>query len=226
MRKQAAVRLVPLAGEDGPDPAVWERVDRELFEALAELRDRLAEEGQVAPRVVLGDWVLRELARVRPSSLERMRLVSGVSDAKLNAHGAQLLEIILTHCRARGVPLDQPAGPPRSSAPTVRKTAKAVEQHERAVALYRGGATVDAVMAALEVGRATAVDHLCDFIRQTRPLSIDRWVSVDVQQRVAAAARQAGTERLKPIYLLLGEKIPYEDIRVVVSHLLSVPGGS
>jgi hypothetical protein len=46
-------------------------------------------------------------------------------------------------------------------------------------------------------------------------------VPLEVQQRVAAAARQVGTDRLKPIYLLLGEKVPYEDIRVVVSHLLT-----
>jgi hypothetical protein len=42
---------------------------------------------------------------------------------------------------------------------------------------------------------------------------------------VAEAARQVGTERLKSIFLVLGEKIPYDAIRLVVTHL-GTQGGS
>jgi hypothetical protein len=38
-------------------------------------------------------------------------------------------------------------------------------------------------------------------------------------QRVAQAARQHGTDRLKPIFIALGEKVDYATIRLVVSHL-------
>jgi hypothetical protein len=40
-----------------------------------------------------------------------------------------------------------------------------------------------------------------------------------VYQRVRAAARQVGTERLKPIYIALGEQVPYDDIRLVLAYL-------
>ena len=39
------------------------------------------------------------------------------------------------------------------------------------------------------------------------------------EERVTAAARQVGVERLKPIFLALGEKVPYDDIRLVLAHL-------
>ena len=42
-----------------------------------------------------------------------------------------------------------------------------------------------------------------------------------VVQRVTAAARQMGVERLKPIYLALGETVPYDDIRLVLAYLQS-----
>ena len=61
----------------------WEGVDRTLFEALRELRRRSGQERQVKPYMIFGDAVLRELARVRPSTPERMRLISGVGDVKL-----------------------------------------------------------------------------------------------------------------------------------------------
>jgi ATP-dependent DNA helicase RecQ len=224
MRGQTTVHLVPLIGEvEEPDPVIWEGVDRELFDSLADLRDHLAEEGKVEPRSILGDWVLRELARVRPSSLERMRFISGLGDARINAHGSQLLHRIVEHCRFKDVSMDQPARPGNAMAPLPR-TARTSENEERAFPLYRSGATVDEVMRQTEWSRSKAVDYLCEFIRQTRPSSIATWVSVEVQQRVAGAARQVGTDKLKPIYLLLGEKIPYDDIRVAVSHLLSASG--
>jgi uncharacterized protein YpbB len=67
--------------------------------------------------------------------------------------------------------------------------------------------------------RATVMDYLCEYIREMRPKSLSTWISAEQYQRIAAAARQVGTERLKPIFIVLGEKVPYEDIRLVVTHL-------
>jgi hypothetical protein len=44
-------------------------------------------------------------------------------------------------------------------------------------------------------------------------------VSNVVYERIASAARQVGTDRLKPIFLALGEHISYDDIRLVLAHL-------
>jgi ATP-dependent DNA helicase RecQ len=52
------------------------------------------------------------------------------------------------------------------------------------------------------------------------------WIQPDVYQRVAAAARQVGTERLKPIFIALGEQVPYDEIRVVVAHLTALADSS
>jgi hypothetical protein len=37
--------------------------------------------------------------------------------------------------------------------------------------------------------------------------------------RVVEAARRVGTDRLKPIYLALGEQVDYDAIRLVLAHL-------
>ena len=41
-----------------------------LIDLLHEERERLARDRQVAPAEVLADWVLRDLAHIRPSTLE------------------------------------------------------------------------------------------------------------------------------------------------------------
>jgi ATP-dependent DNA helicase RecQ len=114
MRGQRQVRLVQMArrkkGEKPEKSKIetisWEGVDRELFEALRRLRRQLAGERQVSPFIIFTDSTLRELARVRPSTLERMRLVPGVGDKRLRDFGTLFLTLLADQCRLRGLPLD------------------------------------------------------------------------------------------------------------------------
>jgi ATP-dependent DNA helicase RecQ len=114
MRGQRQVRLVQFArrkkGEKPEKSRVettsWEGVDRELFEALRRLRRQLAAERQVSPFIVFTDNTLRELARVRPSTLDRMRLIPGVGDKRLRDFGALFLPVIADQCHSRGLARD------------------------------------------------------------------------------------------------------------------------
>src|SRR5438270_6901516 len=76
------------------DVISWEGVDQELFEALRRLRRALAEEKKVPPYIIFNDATLRELARQRPATLEQMRAIYGVGDAKLREFGTTFLEAI------------------------------------------------------------------------------------------------------------------------------------
>jgi ATP-dependent DNA helicase RecQ len=226
MRKQRSVRLMrPVRRTEGETPAQsrsdtisWEGVDRNLFEALRVLRRRLAEERQVQPYIVFSDATLRELARVRPSSLERMRLVYGVGDAKLRDFGPQFLELIEQHCQERGLRRDNPSGPLRLAEPR-RASTRLNPQRDLAFRLFREGAALADVIHQTGRARNTILDYLCEYVREERPGTVSAWISAELYQRIATAARQAGTERLKPIFLALGERVPYEDIRLVVTHL-------
>ena len=67
--------------------------------------------------------------------------------------------------------------------------------------------------------RSTLFGYLCEYIQQEKPASIDAWVAAEVYAAVAGAARRVGTERMKPIFIALGERVSYDDIRLVVTHL-------
>jgi ATP-dependent DNA helicase RecQ len=230
MRKQRAVRLVQTVrrkkGEklekSRSDTVSWEGVDRELFEALREVRRKLAEERQVPPYIIFNDSTLRQLAAMRPSTPERMRTVSGVGDAKLRDFGERFLEIIRGHCRARGLPADNRLPAAKSEAPA-RPAVRPNPLKDLAFEQFRQGAPVEDVMHQTNRGRSSVNDYLCEFIRTERPASITTWVPADTYERIAAAARQVGTDRLKPIFLALGEQVSYDDIRLVVTHLGSLP---
>lgn len=72
--------------------------DRELFERLRVWRRAEAEHRGVPPYVIFSDKTLRELARVRPTTLHDLRSVYGIGDAKLEAFGSALMTQIREHC--------------------------------------------------------------------------------------------------------------------------------
>jgi ATP-dependent DNA helicase RecQ len=105
MRGRRRVRLIQLArrqkGErpqrSRVDAVSWEGVDRALFETLRQLRRDIAHELGKPPYVIFADTTLRELARMRPTTLERMRTAYGVGDAKLRDFGVRFLAAIQAH---------------------------------------------------------------------------------------------------------------------------------
>jgi ATP-dependent DNA helicase RecQ len=166
--------------------------------------------------------VLRQLARVRPTTPERMRAISGVGDVKLRDFAGRFLPFIAQHCREYGMATDLAAAPPgpllaAAPRPITRPNARTQAARD----LYRKGASIEDVMRELKYSRGTAVEHLAQYIREEKPASITAWVPEDVVQRVTAVVRQIGGGYLKPFYLALGEQVPYDDIRLVAAYLQS-----
>ena len=72
----------------------WEGVDRDLFERLRALRLTVARARGVPPYVIFHDTTLRELARLKPTTIEGLRHVYGVGVKKADDLGAAVLDAI------------------------------------------------------------------------------------------------------------------------------------
>jgi ATP-dependent DNA helicase RecQ len=92
-------------------------------------------------------------------------------------------------------------------------------QKETAIASFRRGDTIDAVMASTDRARSTVLEYLCEFIRNEKPESVLPWVTEVIYGTVASAAEEVGTDRLRPIRERVGDAISYDEIRVVLTHL-------
>jgi len=68
--------------------------DQSLFDVLRKWRRGEAEERRVPPYVIFSDRTLREIARARPATLVELREVYGVGDAKLEAFGSAVLNML------------------------------------------------------------------------------------------------------------------------------------
>jgi ATP-dependent DNA helicase RecQ len=72
----------------------WQGVDRELFERLRALRLEIARTRNVPPYVIFHDTTLREMARLKPTSVEALRHIYGVGARKAEDLGEVFVSAI------------------------------------------------------------------------------------------------------------------------------------
>jgi ATP-dependent DNA helicase RecQ len=207
---------------EAPAPELTES-ERAVFEELRVWRRVEAQARNVPPFVVFGDTVLQAVARARPRTLAALREIKGIGDRKLADFGDGLLAVTSRHA---GEPLATPrpglAQTPGSSAPEPGEgespPPRASGSALQAAEMFRKGWSVEQVSRAMARATSTVNDYLAQFVRETRPESIDPWVPPALQQRIMAAAMEQETPRLKPIFDKLGGAVAYEQIRLTLAH--------
>jgi ATP-dependent DNA helicase RecQ len=194
----------------------WEGVDRGLFQALRELRREHAEALQVPSYLVFSDATLRDIARRRPSTIERFRGVYGVGEKKATVFGSAFVRDVVAYCREYGVELDPVVDEPDAE-PTPARRDRIQEIEGRAFALFRAGAAIADVAEQLDRARSTTRGYLMNFIAHDRIADATRWVDPYEIQRIELAADYASTDRLKPIHDALHGEVDYEQIRITLA---------
>ncbi len=79
------------------DVESWQDVDRSLFDRLRALRLEIARARGVPPYVIFHDTTLRDMARLKPRSVDALRGVYGVGARKADELGESFINVILSH---------------------------------------------------------------------------------------------------------------------------------
>src|SRR5262245_7691677 len=197
------------------DEDSWEGVDRGLFEVLRTVRRDTAEQRRLPSYVLFSDATLREMARLRPGSPEALLGIRGVGERKVADLGPRFLEAIAAYCKSHGLPLNT-----TSNGPSGRKKSKdRGDAKQKAFKLFAQGESLERVAEATDRAVSTVCGYLIEFIQTYPAQSVDSWVTSDAYGKVADAVKELGSVYLKPIFDRLEGTIPYEQIRIVVTHL-------
>lgn len=228
--KQTPRLLRPSAAGKSTSSASWKRftegMDAGLFEALRQLRRQLAEERGVPPFVVFGDVTLQDLARRRPTTLVGFRQVHGVGDHKAQQYGELFTAEIARYCAAQQVPADVQITEEAASfaAPDAFSAISKSAAKVAADSLFREGRSIDDVAAQTGRAHSTVAGYLVEFLVQEGQLSPEPWVDGASFAAIAAAAKVAGLERLKPIFDQLNGAYSYDQIRISIACLRNAEG--
>jgi ATP-dependent DNA helicase RecQ len=98
--KPAAAIPPPSASRAGAELGPLDVPDVAVFEALRTLRRTIAEERGVPPYLVFSDASLRDMARLRPTTLDAFRVIKGVGDWKLETFGERFVTAVRQACLA------------------------------------------------------------------------------------------------------------------------------
>ncbi|MDX2004913.1 MAG: DNA helicase RecQ [Meiothermus sp.] len=184
-------------------------VSEPFFEALRELRGRLAREQNVPAYVIFHDSTLREMATAKPRSLEALGKISGVGRTKLERFGREFLEVILRH--AGDAPEQRPLTPDDS------------DTFEATLALILEGHSPDEVAQKRNLKLSTVEQHLAELIARGK-LTVEEvlGLGVDELEEIETAYTSLSPDdqgRLRPLFDKLGGRYSYGVLRCVLAGI-------
>jgi ATP-dependent DNA helicase RecQ len=194
-----------------------ENVDQALYEKLRSWRRAAAAERAVPAYVIFHDATLERISAMLPSSVERLKSISGVGERRAEEFGPDLLQIVQTHAESVGLSMDRSLTASAPSAPAVTNRSYAYFAH------FDAGKSIEETAELLDVRPTRVGTHLEAWIAHRRPESIDRWVDAKTQKKVEAKLNELGSAVLNPVFMAFGGEISFEVIRIVRAFLASRP---
>jgi ATP-dependent DNA helicase RecQ len=198
---QPSRSMQPRVSRTAPKPSV----DRELNEYLREWRRNIAKDQGISTFLVLHDSALEDLCLVEPSNLQELRRVSGFGDKKVQMYGKQILEAIQKFRQGQRADDGWRAKPSRPAEDTLK--------------LLEQGRTFSEIAQIRQRTLRAVVSLVADMVERGDARFHPNWFSPERYNQIAAACRQLGMDRLKPLKEALPPEIPYEEIRLVIARL-------
>jgi ATP-dependent DNA helicase RecQ len=184
---------------------LWGETETAGFEALRNLRLRLAKEQDLPPYVVFHDATLKEMCSAKPRSLAQLAKVPGVGEAKLERYGAEFLSEIV---RVFGLEA-------KHEVPSERVERDKKPTHLVTLELFKQGLDVEAIGRARGLVASTVWTHLGDCVEAGK-LRADEVVPLPEEERRLLLASLAEHEgKLTPVYEAMGRRYPFEALRIV-----------
>ncbi len=212
----AADRPRPPLG--GLDP---QSKEAELFNALRPIRRLMAAKHGVPPYFILSDASLADLVVVRPANADILLCVKGFGPGRLATYGEDVLLAVREQARQLGMSLaDVPPDPARPTSISAKSAAPADDSvRQAAFAAFTGGESIAAVCVAIDRSPNAVVALLAQFAAANGLASLEPWLNDALLSQIEAQLAVHGGDRLKPVYLALGEQVPYTLLRLARAFL-------
>jgi ATP-dependent DNA helicase RecQ len=180
-------------------------VHDDLREFLREWRKSIAREKMLAAFLVLHDSTLENICAQKPKTMQELRSVSGMGDAKCQSHGEAILDALRRFANGERASKKWHARPSSPAQETLDLLAKGHTFEE--IAQLRGRKL------------STVIVLVADLIEKGKLAFRPDWVGPIHAEQIRQSAAKLGLDYLKPIKESLPAEITYEDIRLIVASL-------
>lgn len=197
--------------------------EKELFDALKQVRTEFARNENVPPYVIFSDAALIEMATYLPQNSSEMLKISGVGDVKMDKYGLDFLQTIKEFCRENNL----------SSQISLKTTKREPKQRTKrnsdgdntytiSLKMFRGGLSIEQIADERGLSFNTIETHLVKFI-PTGEVNLTELVAEEKIEPIRKAVLELNAEQgIGPIKEFLGEDFSYGEIRAVVADFMRI----
>ncbi len=212
----------PVNIEIAVEPVIFQQhpYEKELFESLKLLRNKMAREANVPSYIIFSDSSLMDLATYLPITNSDLPKISGFGTYKIEKYGQPFLELIqdyciLNHLKTR-MGLKQPK---RERARKMEDIKERVPETKRITwQMYNEGKSILEIAEERNINILTVEGHLANYI-STGELDINDFVKMGKQDAIKKAANLYGINNLKQLKENLPEDITYGEIKLVLASI-------
>jgi len=183
----------------------------DLYTALRNWRNRLAEEKGIPAYVIFHQKVLDKLVEALPSTLTELENIKGFGPVKVGKYGTEILSYINAYCKNKKLQRQ-----PTKEVLPKEKTKTATQQVS--FDLFQLGKTIAEIAAERDFVSSTIEGHLAYFI-ETGELDINQVFSQEIVDKISIYLSENQPESLNEAKNDLGNTVSYSAIRTVIKHL-------
>ena len=189
--------------------------NKSLFEVLRSKRKEIADKINVPPYVIFPDKTLIDMSVKYPNSIDELRNIHGIGEAKLKKYGSTFLKILNDFYAENEV---------KQNIDLSNKVHKKISNKSRRYKIigdaYRSGKSVDSLLKEYGIQFQTLLKHLHTYLENEGKIETERLLkfvtaSRSEQKAVFNSFAQHGTLTLKETFEELNETVSYDDLHIL-----------
>lgn len=214
----AAIQIVATVKE----PVLYQQhaYEKELFENLKKLRNKMAHEENVPAYLILSDSSLIDLATYLPLAATDLSKISGFGVYKIERYGQSFLEMVQDYCNEYGLDTRIELKQPKRERRTIASRERETDTKKLSLDLFKSGMRVEAIAEQRSLSPSTIESHLAYYVSKSQ-LGIEELVPADKRELILAAIQRFGKNGLKQLKENLPEEISYGEIRLVIAAAIA-----
>ena len=216
MRSNAEVDFRPVTKQKTTTPIPYSKsiTHPELYSALKQWRDNLADESSIPTYMVLPQKSIMELMKKLPVTLTALKTVKGIGQVKINQFGEDIIAIIKSYCR------DHKIIPEQTEIPVVEKKVR-INTAQLSYTMFNEGKTIEEIAAERNFSNSTIEGHLAIYVG-SGDLNVEQFVSAEKIKKIMHYINKSPKQTLGEIKQGMGEEVTYTDLKFVLQHLISL----
>ncbi|MEI6086348.1 MAG: DNA helicase RecQ [Bacteroidota bacterium] len=202
------------------EPIIFQQhaYEKELFENLKKLRNKIAHEENIPAYIILSDSSLLDLATYLPLKNSDLPNISGFGIYKIENYGAAFLEMVQDYCMDHQMATRMELKHPSKKKQTRIIKEKETETKKQSFDQYKNGYSIESIAEERGLSTTTIENHLSYYIGKGQ-LSLDEFVKQSHQELIKRAAEKHGRLSLRKLKDNLPDGISYGAIRMVLNTL-------